>query len=363
MTAPAATPEPHRPIFVVGSNGSGSTLLRLMLDSHERIAIPEETGFLRLAMTHEWVPYWPLGNRWHESLGLTDAQMYAAVADFYGGLFASYAAARGKVRWGDKTPFHVWHLELASRLYPEAIVIGIIRHPGGAVASMRRRFRRSIPSGTTHWMRTTRRLLLDAEKLGDRCVLLRYEDLVVSPEPVMRALLARLDEPWSDAVLAHHEVQPSAEAVGFTRTDRPIDTSSVSEWESQLRGAPREQMVGRTAVLARFLGYDPEHAVPIEPLGSPDVPFLLDGIAIAARRASRGEGIDWTRPRAAPENRPMRPPAPRPKRTAAPPSLDNVTIRKLLAHRLRGRFSPEARKQAHDLRRSKPWLDRLWGPR
>ena len=34
------------PFFIVGSGRSGSTLLRLMLASHSRIAIPAETWFL-----------------------------------------------------------------------------------------------------------------------------------------------------------------------------------------------------------------------------------------------------------------------------------------------------------------------------
>ena len=35
------------PIFVIGSPRSGTTLLRLILDSHPRISCGEETHFLR----------------------------------------------------------------------------------------------------------------------------------------------------------------------------------------------------------------------------------------------------------------------------------------------------------------------------
>ena len=42
---------PHQPVpFIVGSPRSGTTLLRLMLDSHPRLAIPPETGFLPRAL-------------------------------------------------------------------------------------------------------------------------------------------------------------------------------------------------------------------------------------------------------------------------------------------------------------------------
>jgi hypothetical protein len=326
------------PIFIVGSNGSGSTLLRLMLDSHPNIAIPEETGFLRLANLHRWVPYWKLGGDWYRNLNLTEEQLTAELATFYGGLFTSYAASRGKRRWGDKTPFHVWHLDLATRMYPDAMVVGIIRHPAAAVSSMRRRFRRPIGGSVKHWRRSTRQLLHAGAQLGDRFVLLRYEDLVTQPEAVMRALVAQLGEPWSDDVLTHHEVQPTAESTGFTRTDRAVDTRSLAEWERELSGQSLNRVVKRTGGLATFLGYEPLRALPREPLGDP----LLTGIELAARMRSHGRDIDWAPPRARAEDRMLRPPAPR--RRARHPDLSRISHRDLLRHRAAARLSPEQRR-------------------
>jgi hypothetical protein len=299
-----------------------------MLDSHEHIAIPEETGFLRLAAMHRWVPYWKLGGEWHGNLGLTDEQLFAELGRFYGGLFTTYAEGRGKQRWGDKTPFHVWHLDLATRMFPDAMVVGIVRHPAAVVSSMRRRFRRSINAGIRHWLRSNRQLLHAGAELGDRFVLLRYEDLVSDPERVMRSLLERLGEPWSDAVLAHHEVQPAATSTGFTRTDRAVDTDSLREWESQLADAEHARVTFRTEAVAQFLGYDPEHGAPAQPMA------LLDGSDVARLKAA-ATGINWAPPKRLPEDRLLRPPAPRKHRNAV--DLDRVTFRDLAAHRLRKR--------------------------
>jgi hypothetical protein len=348
---------PHRPIFVVGSNGSGSTLLRLMLDSHEHIAIPEETGFLRLAAMHRWVPYWKLGGRWYANLGLSEEQLYAELGRFYGGLFSAYAASRGKQRWGDKTPFHVWHLDLALRMYPEAVVVGIVRHPAAVVYSMRRRFRRSVDAGIPHWRRSNRQLLHAGAQLGERFALLRYEDLVTTPEPTMRALLAWLGEPWSDAVLAHHEVQPTAEATGFTRTDRPVDTESIAEWVGQLSRSELDRLVDRVGELAGFLGYDPRQPTPPAVLGTP----LLSGTELARRMTERGSHIDWSPPVRREEDRMLKPPVPR--RRVREPDLSQVTFRDLIEQRIGSRLAPEQRRKVHEARRSRPLLDRLIGPR
>jgi hypothetical protein len=357
------TPPSHRPILIVGANGTGTTLLRLMLDSHEHIAIPQETGFLRLANAHRWVPYWPLGGEWHANLDLTDDALMAALADFYGGLFSSYAEKRGKQRWGDKTPFHVWHLQLAARMFPELQVIGIVRHPGAVVSSLRRRFRRPLPRATKHWKRSTKQLIQEAVTLGDRCVVLRYEDLVAAPEATMRPLLDWLGEPWSDRVLAHHEVSRPAgiEVEGFTRADAPIDPSHASDWEQHLRGSARQQVVRRTRALATFLGYDPETSVPVAEIGSP----FATGTQLAERQL--GSGIDWSkRPKPRPEDLPLRPPAPRGRRRARRASKD-VALGRLVRQRavaaVSRRLPAGARKRAHDIRRSRPGLDRLLGPR
>ncbi|HVT63768.1 MAG TPA: sulfotransferase [Mycobacteriales bacterium] len=345
------------PIFIVGSNGSGSTLLRLMLDSHPNIAIPEETGFLRLAAMHRWVPYWKLGGDWYRNLGLSESDLDAALGAFYGDLFSSYASGRGKSRWGDKTPFHVWHLDLATRLFPDARVIGIIRHPAGSALSMRRRFRRPIKAGITHWRRANRQLLHAGAALGDRFALVRYEDLVTSPEPVMRALLERIGEPWSATVLAHHEVQPSIESTGFTRTDRAVDTASLTEWEQHVTGAALKRAVARTGALSEFLGYDPQRGLPASPLGEP----ILSGTQLAARQRDLGRAIDWTPPRPRVEDRALKPPTPRKRRRKTDPS--EVTLRDLLRHRLGERLPEDKRRKVHKVRRSRPLLDRLIGPR
>jgi hypothetical protein len=365
---PPSQPSTHRPILIVGANGSGTTLLRLMLDSHEHIAIPQETGFLRLAAVHRRVPYWALGRQWADNLGIPDDELWHQLADFYGGLFSSYAESRGKHRWGDKTPFHVWHLQLAAQMYPQVQVIGIVRHPGAVVVSLRRRFRRSSGQSTRHWRRATKTLLHHAAVLGERCVVLRYEDLVRDPAAVMRPLLEWLDEPWSERVLAHHEVQAAAgggaEVEGFTRTDTPITDSHVGAWEEHLRGPDLAQVAARTRDLAEFLGYDPMRGEPTGPIGA-SRPFLT-GVEVRDRQA--GSAIDWSRLPGPPmADRPMRPPSPPRHRRQPSPSLDDVRLGDLLRHRalaLAHRTLPdETRRKANEARRKRPRLDRFLGPR
>ncbi|MBV9486604.1 MAG: sulfotransferase [Frankiaceae bacterium] len=364
MPDDTASPPAHRPIFIVGANGSGTTLLRLILDSHEHIAIPPETGVMRLAAMHEWVPYWNLGDRWAQSLDLSETEVTARLAEFYGGLLASYADSQGKQRWGDKTPFNVWHLDLAARMFPDLQVVGIVRHPGAVASSLRRRFRRPVKRGAKHWKRSTTQLLRECASLGDRAVVLRYEDLVSSPEPVMRALLDWLGEPWSPAVLEHHTQGAAQQVEGFTRTDTPIDVSHVDAWTDHLSGSALERVAAKTGPLARFLNYEPTRPEPVAPLS--DTGLLL---GTALRERQRSSTINWLKaPRRPVADKPLRPPSPRRRsRRHSKPDLADVRVRDVVRHKviaLAQRRLPDAtRNKVNDIRRKNATVDRIIGPR
>jgi hypothetical protein len=283
------------PFFILGSQGSGSTMLRLMLDAHPRIAVPPETGVMRLVTAQRWVPFWEFGGQWHERLGLSDADLDRRLGEFYGGLFADYAKRKGKERWGEKTPFHVWHVDDIRRLFPDAVFIGLARHPLGAVGSMVRRFDRRTPRATGHWVGTTREMVRQAAALGDRFALVRYEELTRDPEPVMRALLGWLGEPWADSVLSHHEDGAGRPRVaeGGTRTGDPVDAARIDRWRRWLDEDRRREVMAQAGDWAQFLGYGADPSDALEQLAA-DGPLVL-GADVERRRASY-PGLDYAAP-------------------------------------------------------------------
>src|SRR5688572_6484260 len=108
------------PIFIIGAMGSGTTLLRLMLDSHERIAIPPETGFMRIYNAYRYTPFKFSGAETMARLGYDGDEIDAELRAHFDRLFMHYAAQHGKVRWGEKSPLHTWHIEGMARLFPDA---------------------------------------------------------------------------------------------------------------------------------------------------------------------------------------------------------------------------------------------------
>jgi hypothetical protein len=280
-----------RPIFVVGSMRSGSTLFRLILDAHPQISISEETGFMGALTATKRIPGWHHGDGWFRRIGWTEDEFDARLREFYSGLFERHAEGEGKKRWGEKTPFHSRHIPEMAKVFPDAVFAGIVRHPGAVVHSLMRKFHYGVEDAVAYWDATNKEILRRGVELGDdRFALVRYEDLVQHPEDTLHELVDWLGEEWSDDLLRHNDVQAARGAprisAGNTRTRDPISPDLADRWAEALQPAELRTLVTRAGALAEFFGYDPGRPGTPGWLVAPDRPGpgrLLTGAALADR--------------------------------------------------------------------------------
>lgn len=281
--------------------GSGTTLLRLVLDSHPNIAIPQETGFMRAYNAHRFIPFKWSGRNWAKRLGWSRRELDEQLRVFYDTLFMRYVERHGKQRWGEKTPIHTFHVDAMARLFPDAVFVGISRHPGGNVASNMNRWKLTLRRTIEHYDRYNREVVRQAAKRPDRFVLMRYEDLVLHPEPVLRELLEWLGEPWADEVLQHHVVQGSRKekemVEGRNRPDDPLDTSRIAKWTTSIDDRARATLRHDLGRLGEFLGYSIDDPHAFAPLA--DGRRLATGADVAAR-IERFADLDLHTPGAVP---------------------------------------------------------------
>jgi hypothetical protein len=294
VSAEPRQPAPERgPIFIVSPMGTGSTLLRLILDSHRNIGLPHETGFMRIYTAIRFIPFKLSGRAWAHRLGWTDEELDEEARRFFDRIFMRYAEQHGKQRWGEKTPQHTWHVGKMARVFPDSVFIGIVRHPGAATASNMRRFGHSVKWGTGHMRRYLKEVARQGALRPDRMVILRYEDLVLQPEQVMRELLEWLGEPWDDAVLEHHTIQGQREhdrIEGLSRADEPINAERITRWTQEIDEADQRLVRRRLRRVGEFFGYsfdDPAALEQLSPTGS-----LLFGGAEVAERVERFPHLD-----------------------------------------------------------------------
>jgi hypothetical protein len=215
----------HRPIFVLGCPRSGTTLLRLMLRAHPRIAIPPETRLLLDAYEHrgaygdlrrpanrtalaEWITA-GAGTRFGR-LGLDPrtvaAEIVAGPPTLGSALditLRAYARRLGKPRWGDKRPGYVQHIGALLRLFPDAQIVHVVRDGRDCVAELKRTpwWRMGVYHAIATWTQAIDAGEAAAARLSPGTYAeVQYERLAEDPEGELRRLCAFLGEEYVPAM-------------------------------------------------------------------------------------------------------------------------------------------------------------------
>jgi hypothetical protein len=271
----------ERPIFVVGFQRSGTTLLQSLLGGHPRIAAPPELHFF--FRIYELRDYWgdlqddarasaALHELLHAPFGLLDACGFDEVAllDRFTDTDRSYrallttvlddfASRSGKPRWSEKTPQQqpqqIWSL------LPDAQIVHIVRDPREVVGSAASAWRHDVAP----WLlaRRCRDFVLAADSAGAKApgsyLRIRYEDLAGSAESVLRQVCAFLGEDFAAEMLTSPQRTTAVPASGSpwqAEAAQPVRPAQA-QWSSRLGPLDRALVTAEIrGVLAPF-GYPP----------------------------------------------------------------------------------------------------------
>lgn len=255
------------PIFIVGPNRSGTTLLRLMLNAHSRIAVPDELVYFRGeiagAMRDEWtqpdlspdafrqyVRNFLQRNR--EALAPLSAndleEAICASGPFtlrhpYAETLDQWAAAHGKARWGEKTPGNLFYVDVIHDMFPNARFVYMARDPRAGVHSMLKTsfFRGDAVINALNRRKYDRNGLQHLRRSvpEEQWTVLRFEDLVQEPEATLRSLCTFLQEDFEPGMLSYHETSQkymNQRAVNrFNKAaTRPVSAKKAASWRTGL---------------------------------------------------------------------------------------------------------------------------------
>ena len=243
-----------RPPFpvIVGVPRSGTTLLRMMLDSHPELAIPPETGFLaspRIRAMAEnpnqaasaMVRFPDDAPAWAD-FGIDEAAFLqkvrrlpvgARLEDVLRTFYQLYAEAHGKTRAGDKTPSYLLCMPDVARVLPEAHFIHIIRDGRDVAVSWSQTWfapTKDRPNLVDMWAEQIVRARASAPGLAYREV--RFSDLVRQPAVVLQDLCEFVDLTYQPQMLRYFERSPLRLAEHRARYN--IDGSLVISQEDRL---------------------------------------------------------------------------------------------------------------------------------
>ena len=83
---------------------------------------------------------------------------------------------------GDKTPYYINHVSLLLKLFPDALFVHIVRDPRDRALSEKKTWGKSLYTSAHCWVEGIETMSRSLQKLSDRLVEVRYEDLLVQPE-------------------------------------------------------------------------------------------------------------------------------------------------------------------------------------
>jgi hypothetical protein len=280
-----------RPVFIVGVSRSGTTLLRMMLDRHPRLAIPYEAHFVddwleratslgaldrdeQFAKLVDALLAEPMVALWDPPPTRTAVLARArkrSLAGALDALFGAYADSRGKDRWGDKSDY-VDALPEIAELFPRAQFVHIIRDGRDVAASVNRMSwgPDDVITAAQWWSQQVRLLRRNGSTHG----VARYhechtEDLVGYPRRALQAVCTFLGEEFTPRLLdpqfnPRAAIPPHRQAQ-HAGADLAPDPSRAQAWRKTMRVADLYWFERHARAALLEFGYAPADPDPTKP--------------------------------------------------------------------------------------------------
>src|SRR3984885_12876851 len=204
------------PLFIVAMWRGGSSLLYALLNKHPQVGLTFEADlwllrsvFHKPAGLCDWAERWEIRFSALSRHGMTVNDMPRGVKDFptaFTAFHQAYAARKGAVIWGDKSPIYYDSLPALARLFPQARFIIQWRDPAATANAMAR----AAQTGATwyHKRGTYLRGLMGYQVLksgvdsllssGQPVCQVSFEELTSDTAKVMRDVCRFLEIPYRD---------------------------------------------------------------------------------------------------------------------------------------------------------------------
>lgn len=302
------------PVFIIGTERSGTNLLRLILNAHPEIAVPhpphimklfsplvrfygnlaDDRNFRRLigdvCRLVELHPYpWEImpdrERVFHEAAARELLCIYFAI-------YNQYLEYSGKQRWCCKSTFMIDHVADILRFHPEARFIFMTRDGRDvAVSAKASIFNHYHVYYTAKRWQQEQRIGLDwLEKLpAGQIKLLRYEELTADPAGTVTELCDFLDLSYDDKMLEYHRLNEAKKSgslsISWENTAKPVIANNNGKFRTQLSALEIRQFEAIATNELQQLGYatfnSPECLLQVKPeLAREKLKYLLSELSM-----------------------------------------------------------------------------------
>lgn len=265
-------------IFIGGCSRSGTTLLGALLGAHSQAICTPESHFkidvLRSIVADDnWDVldaadlirrHWRF-KLWETPLDLKTIPVnemkrsYASLMNYVVGEYAAKLNKPHATIWVDHTPENISYADALLAHFPQAKMIHIVRD-GRAVAASIMLLDwgpNSIIKAAQWWMRMTAFGLAVETAIGPKHIVrVRYEDLVLDPERVLRQLCSFLEVDYQSPMTEATGFKPPGYTTGqHALIGHKPDSKVVTRWEQLLTQRQIEIFENLTRDFLSYLGY------------------------------------------------------------------------------------------------------------
>ncbi len=257
-----------KPIFIVGSASSGTTLLSVILDRHLTLACgPELYAFDKhqiyrpydsfLENLPDWLRYGMVSDGqvntreffFNRDAYFTDtdkiiqyAQRSHSLRDFFDYFFTDYLRRRNKQRWIEKTGSNAYCLDRILKMYPHAHIIHMVRDGRDVCSSLKKR-NNTMFHAASHWLYNVSAAI--RWRKDHRYFEVRYEDFVSDPEKTISKICNHIDVAFDprmlqadkDSYWQKHSTNNIHQSWQTSPFDSDISTRSVGRYRNDMSPA------------------------------------------------------------------------------------------------------------------------------
>jgi uncharacterized protein YajQ (UPF0234 family) len=250
------------PFFIIGSGRSGNTLLRSILVTNPKIAIPPESYVLSIVarkfQSYSFLPWEDIvkiivaefeSSNEFSSWGINMHPVYKklyilkekekTLAKIIDEIYCHYGREKfpGFEIWGDKTPQNTLNLEWIEPIFKEAKYIHIIRDGRDVVSSYLKMGRyNTVEEAAERWKKSIRFAKRLAERKSNNYKEVRYEELVSKTEEEVKKICNFLDIKFIKDMIntKRFNLKDTISYKHHRNLSKPISTSSIGKYKRNL---------------------------------------------------------------------------------------------------------------------------------
>ncbi len=261
----------NAPIFIIGNPRSGTTLLRVILNTHKELSLPHEFQIVDILFTifkdsnfnapgvlDKFLDYIYSTERlrrlnvpretFENVLSCQDLLDKATIVHSY---FESYLKSRNEprgTRWGDKTIGTIAYIDEILEMFPNAKFIHIIRDVRDVVCSMKERvYKFKFPKSKLHythnviggayvWKQSEAFIQRNSNLNNSNYIKVSYSSLIAETEEVLRDVTQFLDIPFDKNMLEYYR---------HNSENGSIPEKSIKGWHENTFKPPQQNKIAR----------------------------------------------------------------------------------------------------------------------